>query len=199
MRHIDEEIFAFVVLNFFAWLRKFNNINMSLRCCRMATRPDPGAAQEPGSSQLQHALGGGHSWRGRSVRLYGQDHERRCPMRQEAAAGVDDPPLAGDDAPATADDAAFGADPAGVLGDRAGEIGLGLDRGVADAGGQDRLPGAAGRAVDQGQRPAAVDDPERVQKMLPGVALEDGEAVADLGRAGTRASWRSAAPATCRP
>src|SRR5271166_6305845 len=103
-------------------------------------------------------------------------------MGQDAPAVVEDPPLAGDDAAAAADRAAFGADAAGVLRDRAGEIRLGLDRGVAAAGREQRLAGAAGGAVDQRQRPAAVDDAERVQKMLAGVALEDGEAVADLGK-----------------
>jgi hypothetical protein len=67
-----------------------------------------------------------------------------------------------------------------ILGDRAAEIALGLDRGVADAGGQSRQRGAAAGAVDQGQRPAAMHVAHWIEEVLSGLALEDGEAVADL-------------------
>ena len=101
-------------------------------------------------------------------------------MRQKAALGVDDPHLAGDDAPPAADRAAFGADAARILGDGPREIGLGLNRRIAPASRDERMGGAAGRAVDEGHRPAAVYDPQRVQEVRPGVALEHREAVADL-------------------
>ena len=103
-------------------------------------------------------------------------------MREKAALGVDDPRLAGDDAPPAANCAPFGTDAARVLGDRSGEIGLGLNCHIARASWQQRVGGAAGRAVDEGQRPAAVHDPQRVQEVRPRVALEHGKAVADLGQ-----------------
>ena len=118
-------------------------------------------------------------------------------MRKKAALGVDDPRLAGDDSPPTANCAPFRANATRVLRDRSGEIGLGLDRRIAGAGWQQRVGGAAGRAVDEGQRPAAVHDPQRVQKMRPRVALEHGQAIADLGqperqRLGDRRRWQLA-------
>ena len=42
------------------------------------------------------------------------------------------------------------------------------------------MPGAAGGAVDQRQRPAAVHPSQRVEQMRPGVGLEHGIAVADF-------------------
>ena len=118
-------------------------------------------------------------------------------MRKKAALGVDDPRLAGDDAPPAANCAPFRANAARVLADRSGEIGLGLNCRIAGASRQQRVGGAAGRAVDQSQRPAAVHDPERVQEMRPGVALEHGDAIADFGqperqRPGDRRRWQPA-------
>src|ERR1700722_4047318 len=69
----------------------------------------------------------------------GKDHERRGPMRQKAALGVDDPRLARDHAPATPDRAPFGADAARVLGDGLREVDLGLDRRIAPASRDERM------------------------------------------------------------
>ena len=118
-------------------------------------------------------------------------------MRQKATLSVDDARFTGDDAPSTANCAPFGANATRVFRDRSGEIGLGLDCRIVGAGWQQRVGGAAGRAVDEGQRPAAVYDPQRVQKMRPRVALEHGKAIADLGqperqRLGDRRRWQLA-------
>ena len=97
------------------------------------------------------------------------------------------------------------------LGDWPREIGLGLNCRIAGAGWQQRVGGAAGRAVDEGQRPAAVHDPQRVQEVRSRVALEHGKAVADLGQperqrlsiggAGSwpsRIAWRNSLPVISR-
>ena len=144
-------------------------------------------------------------------RVAGQDHERRGSCASRRPLGVDDARLAGDDAPPPADGAPFGADAACVLGDRAREIGLCLDCRIAAASGHQCVRCAAGRAVDKGERPAAVNDPQGIQKVRPGVALEDREAVADLRepeRHGLRdcrgrqapvdTPWRNSRPVICR-
>ena len=73
------------------------------------------------------------------------------------------------------------------------------------------MGGAASRAIDEGHRPAAVYDPQRVEEVRPGVALEDREAVAKsvsendsvfmIGGVGSRPSsiaFRCSRPDICR-
>src|SRR5215831_20315656 len=43
------------------------------------------------------------------------------------------------------------------------------------------MPGTTSDAVDQGECPAAMDPAHRVEQMLPRLAFEDGEAIADFG------------------
>jgi hypothetical protein len=95
-------------------------------------------------------------------------------MSQKAALRVDDPRFAGDDAPPAADRAPFGADGPHVLGDGAGEIGLGFDCRIAHAGGEQRMGGAAGRAVAHGELAKRLD-PEAARRLaLAAEALEEG-------------------------
>ena len=74
-------------------------------------------------------------------------------------------------------------DPAGVAGDRAHVLRLQPERGVADAGRQRGVDGAAEGRVEQRRGVAAVDDADRVVVLLPGFALEDDSPLLELDRA----------------
>ena len=83
---------------------------------------------------------------------------------------------------AAVEDGGLAEDAAGVAGDRAHELGLEAERGVADAGRQRRVDGAAERRVEQGRGVAAVDDADRVVVLLPRLALEDDPPLLELDR-----------------
>ena len=84
---------------------------------------------------------------------------------------------------AAVEDVGLAEDAAGVAGDRAHVLGLEAERGVADAGRQGRVDGAAEGRVEQGRGVAAVDDADRVVVLLPRFALEDDPALLQLDRA----------------
>src|SRR3546814_9609010 len=80
----------------------------------------------------------------------------------------------------------FSADSAAIGPYGAGEIHLRLDRRIANAGGQQRMDGAASGTVDEGQRPTAMNAGERIEQVWPWLTLEDGGARSDLDRQSTR-------------
>ena len=86
-------------------------------------------------------------------------------------------------AAAAVEDVRLAEDAAGVAGDRAHVLGLEAERGVADAGRQGGVDGAAEGRVEQGRGVAAVDDADRVVVLLARLALEDDAALLELDRA----------------
>jgi len=88
--------------------------------------------------------------------------------------------LGGNDLAALGYNAAFGAHATGFERDRSGKIHFGFDGGVGSARRKQGMRGASGGAVDQGERPTAVDGAHRIEQVGAGVAFKDGEAVADL-------------------
>ena len=104
-------------------------------------------------------------------------------MGEDAAVGGGELGLAGNDLAALGDDASFGADAAGFCGDGAGEIAFGFDGGIAHACGQDGMSGASGGAVEDGERPAAMDRAQGIQQMRAGFAFERSEAIAHFDEA----------------
>ena len=115
--------------------------------------------------------------------LPAEDHAgRRAGGEQLAAVGGGQGRLRGRLFAAAVEDGRLAEDAAGVAGDRAHVLGLEPERGVADAGGQGRVDGAAEGRVEQGRGVAAVDDADRVVVLLPRFALEDDPPLLQLDR-----------------
>jgi len=107
-------------------------------------------------------------------------HDGRGAMGQDAAVRGDQPCFRRHDLPPLGYHPALGADASGVGRYGTGKIGLGLDGGVADSGGQQGVTGTASGAVDQGKCPPAMDRTHRIEEIGVGRTLEDSEAVADF-------------------
>src|SRR5476649_110051 len=101
-------------------------------------------------------------------------------MRQHLAVARQDTCFRRDDLPALRHRPRLGPHAAAVPGEGPREISLGLDRRVALPRRQQRMTGAARDAVDQGERPAAMNRAHRIEQMLSRFALEGGEALAHL-------------------
>ena len=118
-----------------------------------------------------------------STRALLEDHAGgRAVGEQLAGRRVGEPRLAGRLAAAAVDHLTLGADPLDLAGDRADHLHLEAERRVADPGRQRRVDGAAERRVEQRRRVAAVDDADRVEVLLAGLALEDRPARLELDR-----------------
>ena len=141
-----------------------------------------------------------------------EDQAGRRRVRQQAAAGVGEPGLGQRRPGAAREDGADGGDLAGLDRDRAQVLRDEVDRGVALAGRQHAVDGAAGRAVEQHRDDAAVHAAERVvvellrhqpERRRPDLGAEPGEAerVHDRRRAAARRPPSSSAgrcPVRCR-
>ena len=101
-------------------------------------------------------------------------------MREDAAIAREQFCFGGDDLAALGHDAALGAHEAGVQRDWPREVTFGLDGGVARACRQQRVGGASGCAIDQRERPTAVNRAVRIEYVRAGFAFEHGEAIADF-------------------
>ena len=112
-----------------------------------------------------------------------EDHDGRGAMREDAAIAREQFCFGGDDLAALGHDAALGAHEAGVQRDRAREVSFGLDGGVARACREQRVGGASGCAIDQRERPTAVNRAVRIEYVRAGFAFEHGEAIADFDEA----------------
>ena len=101
-------------------------------------------------------------------------------MGQYSSIGSAQLSLRGNNLPPLRNHARFGAHPAGIRRDAPRKIRLGLDRRGTDARGQQRLRRTSGHAVDERQRPPAVDHAHRIQQVRTSVAFKRSETFADF-------------------
>ena len=101
-------------------------------------------------------------------------------MCQNAAIRREQPCFGRNDLPSLRHNPSFGSHAACIQLDRSGEVAFGLDCGVAGTCRQQRLAGTGGGAVDQRERPTAVDHARWVEHIRARLALECGEAIANF-------------------
>jgi len=104
-------------------------------------------------------------------------------MREDTAIAREQFCFGGNDLAALRYDAALGSHDAGVQCDWSREVSLGLDGGIARACRQQRVGSASGCAIDQCERPTAVNRAVRIEDVRAGFSFENGETIADFDEA----------------